>query len=582
MKTLIAHFIIILNFAGIIQAANIPISGLPVATSAGAGDDLLLNATNGGLGTWTSKRINAGNFVKSAAVSNSFIAPTNGYSTGLSINSSSITSSALLHTNVINPAAFTASYTNGNNWLAINGTTAQFTNILLFSFIRNGAEEYLVVGITNANKTLAVWPNVTSSQTAVKVTLGNPSLALYDNLPRQVGALFDGGGYGVTGYSISNKGVIAFGEGIDTTIVRMLSDTANYYSISVGVGFGGGHQNQFQIQSGSLFNDFIIYANDNIGLRGFLTNSVTAGGNTGSLNPFISPQILATNFTAAINPSGIASGLTCVGTNQNDYVIASGTLNPKIQVLDSITITGQGNFLVTGITNTGNIIALYPVLGGTFTTGAAIQVQKPLFVATNTVLSQGTVAGILASGSYGFVGTSVGNSQFPYGAFFADGYNTTTMGNTSTGDFVITHGIPHGGIQSQFTLQTGAAFNSFIIYANSVAGVREMTNSVGGNLPFDNGITIKGDIISSTAGNGLQIKSGSNAKIGTATANGVTAVTVATSVVTANSLIFLTEQTPAGTPNAPYVSSVTPGTGFQFKSTALDTSTVGWMIVEKN
>lgn len=570
----------LLGSTGLFAQSSIPIYNEPLVTPIAPSDQIPFSKSIGG-GNFQVKNITVQNL--SAAVGSNvapqFVGQTNSYSTNQSVVGASITSSALYHTNVLNPAPFTASYTNGNNWLAINGTSGNFQKILLYSFIRNGSEEYLVVGITNANQTVAIWPNAASSQTAVAVTLGNPSLPTYDNLPRQVGALFDGGGYGVTGYSIGNKGVQAFGEGADTTIIQMISDTAKYYSISVGVGKGGGHQNQFQIQSGSLFGDLVVLSNDDIAMRGGLTNN--QGPNVLSRQPILAPQILATNFTATINPAGILSGLTCVGTNQNDYVLASGTLSPQIQLHDTLTISGQGNFMVTGITNAGNVIALYPVLSGTFTTGAAITVQKPLFLCTNTTL--GIVAGINAAGCFVFSGTSVGNSQFPFGIVFADGFNTTTMGNTSAGDFVINSGVPHGGTQAQFTLQKGAAFNSYIVYANSTTGIREITNSVGGNLPFDNGVTIKGDIISSTVGNGLQLKGGSNAKIGTVVMNGNTPVVVANTSVTANSLIYLTTQITGGTVGAECVSAKVAGTSFSVVSTSsTDTSTVAYMIVEKN
>lgn len=89
-----------------------------------------------------------------------------------------------------------------------------------------------------------------------------------------------------------------------------------------------------------------------------------------------------------------------------------------------------------------------------------------------------------------------------------------------------------------------------------------------------------GHVIIGTAGKGLQVKTGSNAKAGTGVANGTTAVVISTTAVTANSLIFLGYNTPAGTPAPVYVSAVTPGTSFSVKSSASDTSTFAWMIVE--
>lgn len=90
------------------------------------------------------------------------------------------------------------------------------------------------------------------------------------------------------------------------------------------------------------------------------------------------------------------------------------------------------------------------------------------------------------------------------------------------------------------------------------------------------------DIVANLAGKGLKVKEGTNAKMGTATLNGTTAVVVSTTAVTANSRIFLTIQTPnAGTAASPYVSTRTAGTSFSVKSTAAgDVSTVAWMIVE--
>lgn len=84
-----------------------------------------------------------------------------------------------------------------------------------------------------------------------------------------------------------------------------------------------------------------------------------------------------------------------------------------------------------------------------------------------------------------------------------------------------------------------------------------------------------------TAGGGLSIKEGTNARMNTAVLNGTTAVTVANTSVSATSRIFLTIQTPGGTVGSPYVSAVTAGTSFQIKSTvAGDTSTVAYFIVE--
>ncbi len=90
-----------------------------------------------------------------------------------------------------------------------------------------------------------------------------------------------------------------------------------------------------------------------------------------------------------------------------------------------------------------------------------------------------------------------------------------------------------------------------------------------------------GSVTIATAGYGLEIKEGSNAKMGLATLSGGT-VTVSTTAVTANSRIFLTDQ--GGTVTnlgSVYISARTAGTSFTISSTnILDASDVAWMIVE--
>jgi hypothetical protein len=69
---------------------------------------------------------------------------------------------------------------------------------------------------------------------------------------------------------------------------------------------------------------------------------------------------------------------------------------------------------------------------------------------------------------------------------------------------------------------------------------------------------------------------------GIVTLNGTSAVSVATTAVTADSIVQLTVQPSVAPVGTPWVASVTPGTGFTLKSTsASDTAVVvGWSIVE--
>lgn len=90
-----------------------------------------------------------------------------------------------------------------------------------------------------------------------------------------------------------------------------------------------------------------------------------------------------------------------------------------------------------------------------------------------------------------------------------------------------------------------------------------------------------GNVVLATAGKGLTVKEGTNARMGTLTLNGTTEVTVTTSAVTATSRIFLSANTVGGTPlGVAYVSARSAGVSFGVKGAATDTSIVAWMIVE--
>jgi hypothetical protein len=80
------------------------------------------------------------------------------------------------------------------------------------------------------------------------------------------------------------------------------------------------------------------------------------------------------------------------------------------------------------------------------------------------------------------------------------------------------------------------------------------------------------------------VKSGTNALAGTFVANGATPVAVATTAWDANCVVHITLKTVGGTgpTMTPFVSSVTPGTGFSVNSVVGDTSTYNWVAMKVN
>lgn len=126
---------------------------------------------------------------------------------------------------------------------------------------------------------------------------------------------------------------------------------------------------------------------------------------------------------------------------------------------------------------------------------------------------------------------------------------------------------------NRWRFSTNAESYSFVPSTDNVsdigvAGANRVRNVYGGNISL--GI----------AGNGILIKEGTNATMGTATANGTTEVTVSTTKVTANSRVFFNCQSGCGTSSAYYVSSRIGATSFGFKAIGADTGTVAWFILE--
>ena len=113
------------------------------------------------------------------------------------------------------------------------------------------------------------------------------------------------------------------------------------------------------------------------------------------------------------------------------------------------------------------------------------------------------------------------------------------------------------------------------------------TNTPGEKLEVNGNVKVSsGDISVATAGRGLSVKEGTNAKIGVTGAfpgGSTNTVTVSTTAVTSNSIIFISAVSGATTIDPKiWVSTITSGTSFVISSG--DNSfngTVGWMIVER-
>lgn len=149
--------------------------------------------------------------------------------------------------------------------------------------------------------------------------------------------------------------------------------------------------------------------------------------------------------------------------------------------------------------------------------------------------------------------------------------------------------IAFGANSLKYTNTVGPAFDDATTGLTATFDVQSFTDSRIFVLP-DSAITFVGialgavsfaaDLKLTAAGNGVYVKEGANATMGSAVLV-AGAVTVNTTKVTANSRILLTSQVDGGIPGFLRISSRIVGTSFTVTSSnAADTSTVAWLIVE--
>jgi hypothetical protein len=113
------------------------------------------------------------------------------------------------------------------------------------------------------------------------------------------------------------------------------------------------------------------------------------------------------------------------------------------------------------------------------------------------------------------------------------------------------------------------------------AATGAITAGTGFTATTGNIVATTGNLIANSIGGGLEIKHGTNGRIGTATLSSG-AVTVANTSVTANTIILLTVAA-LGTVSTAQALHYTISSGVSFTITSAggtDTSTVGWMLVE--
>jgi hypothetical protein len=299
----------------------------------------------------------------------------------------------------------------------------------------------------------------------------------------------------------------------------------------------------------------------------------------------------------SVNMASSGTDNLTLGTGAGD-TLSSGTQNVMLGTGAGTALTVQAGSVFVGFNAAnaatgGNNIVIGRSAGPTLTTGSNNILMGALSdTGAGTICSVGIGKGVSLGHdgcvALGLDAATTANQQCVIGGGTSP-YNITEM--------YVGRGVVNARPIGSTITTTGGSGTNIAGAALQIAGGRGTGTGVGGAVVFKTAsagssgsalnaladrVTINsvGDLIINTVGRGLQIKEGSNAKMGTATLVAGT-VTVSTTAVTATSRIFLTSQADGGTVGFQRVSARTAATSFVITSSnAADTSTIAWFIVE--
>jgi hypothetical protein len=322
-------------------------------------------------------------------------------------------------------------------------------------------------------------------------------------------------------------------------------------------------------------------------LQGVLYIGYQAGRGTGThaLNTYIGSE------AGNAGSNNTAIGVQALVAQTSTLSVAIG--NRALASCNAANNCATGYDAASAITSGANNCAFGASSGATVTTGA-----------DNTML--GFSSGTLATSTAGSIALGrsarAGSNEFAVGSSnqnittmllgrggasqtVANAVTLMTMRASGTTDTSMTAGtLTLAGSQGTGTGAGGAVFIATAPASTTGSTTNAHVNRLQASAAGDISV-LTGQLTIDTAGKGLSIKEGSNAKMGITGAfptGSPNTVTVPTGAVTVNSRIFLTAQSdPAGVNAALTIVSVIAGASFDIRaSNANFNGTVAWMIVE--
>jgi hypothetical protein len=368
--------------------------------------------------------------------------------------------------------------------------------------------------------------------------------------------------------------------------------------------------------------------NDSLTLSAVSNAKLNTSDTLSMLNNRINAISLITSGTIHTSPTTfVRSGGTWTGTmslaSQSPYTLfgrGSGNGTPSFSSIDSNYFNGGFATQVraaqtTGLTGNGTVTtALVPLANWSVSNSklSSTGVSGMNWDTTNNALNINTstqqssyklnvLGATNLSGAYSSFALPVTINNTTASSNSISGMNLLLAGTNKASIFVTPSNYSIANQQNAFVIGGNVTGNKLVLIANnqnSTGAAIEFYNQNGGgsatpamkivgagrtllNTNTDDGVNmlqVDGSVSLKTAGNKINITTGTNASVGTATLSSGT-VTISTTAVTASSIILLTYQS-CSSCGTPYISAKTAGTSFVITSSnGSDASIIAYQII---